>query len=328
MGGPTPAAITGQERQSAAVRPLIAEGRRFQRYTHAVRELDPPRLFENRISYRLLKVAWSAGGGGELTCGHTTYFDATDINEAIAHELAAAHLQFTTAGVEVRDQPSWKHLPLRRLLGDPFDLSRRALLPSIDTLTIRRSRTSASLVLHRRDPAKVAVAGGMYHVLPCGVFQPSSMAPWAQQHDLDLWRNMLREYDEEFLGNLDCDGNAPAPIDYERTEPFRGLNQARREGKIQALCFGIGLDPLTLVGEILTVVVIDDDVFDTVFANLIRTNAEGSIVLDSATRTGFRLGIRFTEDNVNRLLEAEPIAPAAAGCLELAWQHRDLLLAQ
>jgi len=30
--------------------------------------------------------------------------------------------------------------------------------------------------------------------------------------------------------------------------------------------------------------------------------------------------------NVRRLLDDEPIAPPGAACLELAWQHRDLLL--
>jgi hypothetical protein len=66
------------------------------------------------------------------------------------------------------------------------------VLPSIDTLTIRTGRDNASFVLHRRDPRRVAVAGGMLHVIPSGVFQPSSIQAGAVGADLDPWRNMMR----------------------------------------------------------------------------------------------------------------------------------------
>ena len=41
---------------------------------------------------------------------------------------------------------------------------------------------------------------------------------------------------------------------------------------------GVGLDPLTLAGEILTVLVIDAEVFDEIFANVVAWNSEGDIV--------------------------------------------------
>jgi hypothetical protein len=40
------------------VRPPAPDGRRYGRYSQAIRDLDPPRLFENHISYRLHHVAW------------------------------------------------------------------------------------------------------------------------------------------------------------------------------------------------------------------------------------------------------------------------------
>jgi hypothetical protein len=92
----------------------------------------------------------------------------------------------------------------------PFNLTRRIVVRSIDTLTIRRSSSSATFLLHQRDPGRVAVCGGMFHVMPAGVFQPSSVSPRACSHDFDLWRNMQREFSEELLGNLEHDGTASA----------------------------------------------------------------------------------------------------------------------
>jgi hypothetical protein len=125
--------------------------------------------------------------------------------------------------------------------------------------------------------------------------------PWDQSNDFDLWRNMQREFAEEFLGDPEADGSGGEPIDYNGTDPFRSLNAARRVGKLIAHCFGIGLDPLTLAGEILAVVV-------------------GANPHDVAE------GIPFTESNIRRLLDSEPLAPAAAACLDLAWEHRGIVL--
>ncbi len=316
--------LAGHERQTVGVRPPGRDGRPYQRYSQAIRDVDPPRLFENRVSYRLQNVAWNAGGSGTLTFGPTTYFEAVDVCEALAHELAAAHLQFTPTGTSV-GAPSWKQLPFRKLIGDPFDPVRRPLLPSISTLTIRKGRSSASFVVHSRDATQVAVCRGMFHVMPSGVFQPSSMSRAACSHDFDLWRNMMREYSEEFLGNLEHDGNLGTLVDYEGTEPLRSLNQAREEGSIRVSCLGVGLDPLTLWGEILTVAVIEADVFDDIFRDLVATNSEGTVVTASK-RAGAVPGIPFTEERVDQLLTSQPMAPAAAGSLALAWRHRSTLL--
>ncbi len=77
LDAPDAPQATGVEREAQRVRPPASDGRRYQRYTQAVRDLDPPRLFENRISYRLHDVSWDAaagGGGGTLAFGVTTYF--------------------------------------------------------------------------------------------------------------------------------------------------------------------------------------------------------------------------------------------------------------
>ena len=74
---------------------------------------------------------------------------------------------------------------------------------SIVTLTIRRDPTSgeASFFLLRRDPAKVVTGGGEYCLIPAGEFQPASVSPDSVLSDLDIWRNIVREYSEELLGN-------------------------------------------------------------------------------------------------------------------------------
>jgi transcriptional regulator with XRE-family HTH domain len=330
-----PEFVTGAEPEAEPVRPLNSHGAAYTRYTRAIRDCDRPALFENRLGYRLVDLSWETQGrqtAGNLAFAHTTYFDMLDVCEAAAHELAALQFvrergRFTDAGGRAGGDGaslSLDDLPFRRLVASPFDLDRRPLLPSINTLTLRRSRSSAAFILHWRDPVQVAVAGGMFHVMPAGVFQPSSITPAAQEQDFCLWRNVMREFSEEFLGNPDHDGSAGDPIDYEGSEPFRSMEQARRNGEMRVMCLGMGVDPLTLAGEILTVAVIDDHVFDRVFDNLVPTNTEGTIV--SAPNRGHAEGVPFTGSNVERLLGSGLMAPAAAACLYLAWQHRAQLL--
>lgn len=310
-----PPAMDGAESQSQAVRPLASTEQRYRRYSHAVRDLDHPRLFDNRLSFRLLDLDWQSPS---MAFGNTTYFDAFDVCEAMAHETALTHLRLDENDVMAVGQPSWRRLPFRKLLEDPFDLERRPVLVSIATLTIRISRSGApSFVLHRRDPASVAVAGGMLHVMPAGVFQPSSVMPAAVVDDFDLWRNIMREYSEEFLGNPEHDGDGK-PIDYAGTELFAALEHARSTGGgMRVYCLGVAMDALTLYGELLTVAVFEAELYDAIFGAMVNNNSEGSVAAAA---------LPFEEHTVRQLLDRDRLAPAAAGCVELAWQHRRLLL--
>jgi len=100
------------------VRPLAATTTRFPRYTQAIRDLKPPRLFENRLSYRLVGMDPQQPAPA-MNYGLTTYFDMADVCEAVAHEAA----QF--AGDQVGERLPAGKLALRRWIGDPFDLDRR-----------------------------------------------------------------------------------------------------------------------------------------------------------------------------------------------------------
>src|SRR5215204_804808 len=186
------------QQETGPLRPLVAPQRRYDRYHKAMRDLDRPRLFDNRVCYRLLEVEQvPAREAATLTFGHMRYFDMIDVGEALAHELARTYLNAN--GTLRTDQPSWEDLPFRRLLGDPFALHAYPLLLSISTLTIRRSHAGATFVLLRRNPERVAIAGGLLSVMPTGVFQPACILSTEDCPDFDLWCNMMREYSEEFL---------------------------------------------------------------------------------------------------------------------------------
>ena len=316
----TPAAkVTGAEPETRKLRPLRVPGQQFDRYTSAIRYLDPPSLFENRPSYRLLSLAW-AGQTGAMRFGLATYFDKLDVSEAIGHEMAELRSRKDT-------QITNRDLPFRSLIDDPFDCYRRAMLPAITTLTLRRSHGGESFLLHWRDPRKVATAAGIYDVIPAGEFQPSSIAPHDLINDFDIWRNIVREFSEELLGTPEHDGSRSAPIDYDSWPLYRDLGRARAEGKVSAVCLGAGLDALTLAATILTVVIIDAEVFDELFADAVQVNAEG-LTLFGEDGDSSGQGIEFSERNVTRLLEHEPMAAPGAACLALAWRSRIALLAR
>lgn len=307
------ASITGQHEETLRLRPLAGPGQRYTRYHRAVCDLDRPRLFDNRLCYRLMQVRADESGGRvsfATTIGSMSYFDMIDVGEALAHETALVALDH--GGDLCPDRVQWAALPFRRLAADPFALANYPLMLSVSTLTVRRSPAGSTFLLLRRDPAKVAIAGGMLSVFPTGVFQPASVVPAPGSPDFSLWRNVMREYSEEYLGNPEHDGDGP-PADYANAEPFRSLDRALADGRVRVLCLGLGVDALNYVGDVLTVAVFDSDVFDAVFGGMVQENAEGSVD---------REVFAFDEDTVRRLLGTEPFAPSGAACLRLAWQHR------
>jgi hypothetical protein len=140
--------VTGREQASTAVCPLRSDGAAFDSYATAIRYIDPPALFENRPCYRLLE---SSAASQRLKFGLAAYFDKIDMCEALGHEIAVACMPDGTAsrGSDLQDK-----LLLRQLIGDPFDLQRRVVIPAITTLTLRLRRYPAapSFLLHWRNP--------------------------------------------------------------------------------------------------------------------------------------------------------------------------------
>jgi hypothetical protein len=316
---PNPPVVDGSGPTTAHVRPTDDRtGEPFTSYADAIGALAPPTVFENRPAYRLL-AADLAAPVPWLRFGPGAYFDGVNVGEAAAHELADAW----TAG-RALDGPDIAELPLRSAVGDPRDLARRTALPAISTLTIRHDRTSghASFVLHWRDPAKVAHAGGLYQVMPVGVFQPVSLSGCALGADFDLWRGMVREFSEELLGGSEEYGEQ-AELDYAAWPFYRDITAARAEGRIRVSGLGIGVDPLTWATDILTVAVFDADCFDELFAGLVDTNAEGRVISGEGV-----VGMPFDDATLAPFVDGtEPTQAAGASVLALARRFRDQLLA-
>ncbi|WP_232295396.1 transcriptional regulator [Parafrankia sp. EUN1f] len=321
-----PGPVTGRGPSGEGVRPLRADGRRYEAYTAVMAELDRPAVFADLPTYRLREADLSLPGGrGRLAFGLGSYFDAIDVGEACAHEFAARELG---ARPDTGGSPAATadELPLRRAVGEPWDLLRRPANLAISTLTIRLDRsadrtpgssTSSSILLHRRDPAKVGHAGGLLQVVPAGIFQPSGPADWNVRNDFDLWRCITREYSEELLGTAEEYGSDQRPIAYDAWPFAAELTRATRSGDVRVSVLGLGVDPLTFATDLLVVAVFEAPVFDTLFAGLVTLNSEGTVLA----------GVPFTAAGVERLVGQERVQAAGAALIALAWQHRDELLA-
>lgn len=302
--GSSVTAPTSLAAAAAAALPERADHTHYERYSDVVASLAAPTVFENRSTYRLLGADLS-GPRGRLTFDRGMYFDGIDTGEAAAHEYAATQLGASEIG-------------LRHAIGDPCDLTRRPTNLAISTLTIRHDRTAgqAEFLVHWRDPAKVGHAGGLYQVIPVGIFQASGEASWNERNDFDLWRGMVREFNEELRGASEDYNSENAPIDYARWPFAAQMTTALEQGRIRAYCVGLGVDPLTFATDALTVVVIDAPVFDGLFGARVSNNAEGQVL---AAKT-------FDHRTVAELVHDQPMQAAGAALLSLAWRHRATLL--
>jgi len=332
--------IDGTGAETAAVRPLREDASRFGCYAAALGALNRPRLFEDRACYRLLEAA-AAPGAASLGFGEGRYFEVINTCEAAAHEYAAAVLAASDPARPAPDHPpALDELPLRSLIGDPTDLARRPVMTAICTLVLRADRASgeAAMILHWRDPARVASGGGLYQVAPVGVFQPSHDAAWNRANDFSLWRSIVRELAEELLGGGEDYHSDAAPIDYQAWPLHAALAEARQAGRLRVFWLGLGADPLTLAADMLTVAVFDADLFDATFSGLVPANDEGRIIADGGAAgppgaggpsgaAGAAAGVPFRAPTVERFGTTEPMQPAGAALLRLAWKHRDTLLA-
>jgi hypothetical protein len=241
-----------------------------------------------------------------------SYFASVDVGDACAHELVARQLGLISA------------TPLRDAIGNPCDPACRPTNMAISALTLRLDPATgeASFPLHWRDPAKVGHAGGLYMVMPVGVFQAADDAPAHQENDFDLWRCLLREYAEELLGASEEHG--AEPIDYSAWPFASAMSQALASGQIRAHVLGMGVDPLTLATDLLTVVTIEASLYDDLFGALVQTNSEGRLVASADTEPD-QGRFPFTRKTVDRLTSHEPLQAAGAALIRLAWQHQEIV---
>ncbi|WP_326720977.1 transcriptional regulator [Streptomyces sp. NBC_00243] len=299
--------------------PKESKAHRYERYSSAMGALARPTLFEDRPSFRLTSANWSDPGGPRLVFSNGQYFDLVDQNEAVAHELAVATSHIPG------ERPPWRAVPMRRLLADdPLLLEGRVVLPAVGTLTLRRTPDGqGTFFLLYREAGHVATGEGTYGPLPAGMVQPASFSPLAHRQDLDLWRTVMREYNEELLGAPEARGDSGTEVNYDQP-PYSLLNAALADGSLRVWCLGMALEPLNLAVCILTVAVFEADTFDTIFADAVERNEEG-IVISGPRSNGTITGLPLDAASVNDLPPSRMSSPAA-GLLQLALRHRNVLL--
>jgi hypothetical protein len=262
--------------------------------------MNPEAPYFDGTIYRPIEVDVTADRDQELsiTFSEGRYFDYIDSSEVLAYEASL----------------SPKNLGVRKGLVDPFDLTNRVASLGILTLTLVRSENGISCLMHKRS-GKYVVGDNLYHVVPAGEFTPSDVSLEAQDRDFDIWKNILREYAEELAGHEDAQGGGGTRIDYAGAEPYRALQDARRDGRLKLTCFGIALDPLTLKPELLTVALFEDDAFNEAFPGPLAQTSEGVIVED----------VPFNSESVGRYIRSSQTRHGAKALLSLAWSHRSEL---
>jgi hypothetical protein len=286
--------------------PSRPDGSRYELYSDVIGELATPAVFENRPIYRLL-TAELAADDPRLVFGRGRFFDGINVGGVAGFEYAAADLGLI-------DRCAY-----RNAFGDPTNLDVRSSAMATCALTLRYDRAAGTALfpMHYRDPALVGHAGGLYQVIPVGIFQPSGEADWNEANDFDLWRGLLREYAEELLGASEEYGSEDAPIDYASWPLARAMTEGLASGAIRAYCLGLGTDPLTYAMDLLAAVVIDAPLYDELFGALVAANAEGRVLTPRP----------FDDQSVKELLAQAPLQAAASALLTLAHEHRDVLLA-
>ncbi|MEN0015048.1 MAG: hypothetical protein AAGC46_16895 [Solirubrobacteraceae bacterium] len=309
----------------AAAAPPREDGTPYPHVVDAIKELEAPApsRYVDRDCYRPRSLRID-DGRVELLLDRTTYFALLDEAVPLECELAAAASRDPLDPGAIDAGPP---LPLRAVLGDPFDLAARTGGVSIDTLVERRAADgTGEFWLHRRRA--VGMVGGQTHVVPAGVFQPAvDGLDEVFERDAEPWHAIMRELAEELLGVWDADSRALAPDAYETEEPLRSLEAARRGGTVRPWLVGLGLDPLSLWLELLAVLVIDAETFDTLVGEPPRENGEGT-VLGRTRPDGSHGGHPFTAAGLDEALADPALAPAADGLLRLAARHRETLLAE
>jgi hypothetical protein len=262
-------------------------------------------LFDGKI-YRLVDADLKSDSK-QMAFTESSYFAYLDSSEVLA---------FETARVASKRWPSGRKTH-RRHLADPFDFRNRVVGLGIDTLTIRSCGDKAGFFLHRRDPSRVVNNAGQIGLIPAGEFTPSDLSIETTENDFDLWKNIMREYAEEFLGFVDAQGQGGRWLDYVKEAPYRQLADAKARGKLKVKVLGLGLDPLPWKPELLTVCVIEAQSFDAIFGRMVRRNSEGLILAG-----GGKEGLPFDAVTIERYCKDDDISLNAKACLQLAWRFR------
>ncbi|OXM42791.1 hypothetical protein [Amycolatopsis alba] len=284
--------------------PLSLDNTTYQNYADVFQALAAPRAFQNRTTYRLEEAELTDTSRSRLAFSLGRYFDSLNTGEASAHEYAAARLGRGDGGI-------------RKNIKDPCDLAQRPVNMAVSALTLKRTAGGEfEFFLHWRDPKKVGHAGGLYQVVPSGVFQAAGEEALHQTNDFSLLKFLARELAEELLGEAEINSDGSRALDYSEWGLFRKLQVSVDDGGARMWCVGLGVDPLTFATDLLAVLVFEHDAFADVFGEVTRENDEGRVLAAK----------RFDEATVSNLVRNERMQAAGAALLASAWHHRDTIL--
>jgi hypothetical protein len=303
-----------------------------------VKAVAPGTRFDDLPAYRLGDVRLTHDGRVELDLGPSRYKDFADTCNVLELEFAE-HYQRDAFRL-LSPQAQLSQCRLRMEAGkprDPLDLKWRNAVPGVNTLFVLVNVQPGEhhFFYHDRTPrgpdgqvVKLAEAQGTKHVVPAGTFQSDSPIEHHTLRDRRLERTVWREFAEELIGEQlvkDWIAGGKDFLKHPLVAPFYDL-RAPRDGTAPSskiFYLGVGLDPLTLKPEILTLMVVDerrikirrpDGGFDIGLTDL---NSQIPLVFGGNWEGKFDHEYLNT-DTLKHFLSGEETLPAGAAVAQLA----------
>jgi hypothetical protein len=205
---------------------LRARGIHFDRYTAAVKQLDPPRLLESRPSYRLLDVA---SGQRRLKFGMAANFDKLDISEALGHEMANACM--------AHGEPPSTAAGYRSGISSA---TRSCLSAARSSRRSPRLRFGCGAILYRRRSCCIGATqpGSQQREGPTTSSQPASFSRHRWRSEiaaltLTFGATSFASTQRNCSARRSTTAPDPPPIDYDAWPLYRGLDQALTDGTLR-----------------------------------------------------------------------------------------------
>lgn len=266
----------------------------------------------NGKTYRPLDIHVGPDGL-RLTCGQGHYFDYHDTCEILGIELAA----WMRANPGRSPGNDGTDLPLRHRVDDIFNLRNRCAVLGVSTLLIAVDhRRKGRFFFHKRDRKVVAVNPGAISVVPSGTFQPFVSNFVSYPEDFSITATVLREFAEELLGAAEFNeaGMHAGPLE-NKAPLLRHFTKQLKNGTAEIHFLGVGIDPVTTVPEVMTVMTFREDLLEKKVMKEFKDNFEG--------RHGTA---ELTKERLQLFSMQEDVHSASSACTSLVARHYDQLV--
>jgi len=267
---------------------------------------------EDNFAYRLKSIK-KTNGNYSIECAPATYFDYIDTCEFLSYEFSNEVFEKSEKVHQENIDISKLHPKMRDQI-DIFDFDNRSLVIGINTILIISTKKGNFFFMHKRSKKNLAEAMNTYHVVPAGTFQPRHKEDGLHDMEFDMYKNIMREFGEELLGQQEFQTLATDLEDVIDIDPVSFYHSLIESGKGHAYFLGMGLDCLTTKPEFFTALVFKDlDVKRVKF----KDNFEGE-----------HFPVSLTEERMNYYMEYEKTLPAGAACIWLVNENMDFFLDQ